>query len=107
MRQEIRIKMEENDIMIAAEPAAALLSENVRKSGLLSQVMKLSQPDKVALIAYLSKDVAKEESFKTDGFGRIQLTQEMRDAVVKAERDFEDGKCFSEADFKERFAKWL
>ena len=70
-------------------------------------VMKLSQPDKVALIAYLSKDVAKEESFKTDGFGRIQLTQEMRDAVVKAERDFEDGKCFSEADFKERFAKWL
>ncbi len=99
--------MEENDIMIAAEPAAALLSENVRKSGLLSQVMKLSQPDKVALIAYLSKDVAKEESFKTDGFGRIQLTQEMRDAVVKAERDFEDGKCFSEADFKERFAKWL
>ena len=107
MRQEIRIKMEENDIMIAAEPAAALLSENVRKSGLLSQVMKLSQPDKVALIAYLSKDVAKEESFKTDGFGRIQLTQEMRDAVVKAERDYEDGKCFSEADFKERFAKWL
>ena len=107
MRQEIRIKMEDNDIMIAAEPAAALLSENVRKSGLLSQVMKLSQPDKVALIAYLSKDVAKEESFKTDGFGRIQLTQEMRDAVVKAERDFEDGKCFSEADFKERFAKWL
>ena len=107
MRQEIRIKLEENDIMIAAEPAAALLSESVRKSGLLSQVMKLSQPDKVALIAYLSKDVAKEESFKTDGFGRIQLTQEMRDAVVKAERDFEDGKCFSEADFKERFAKWL
>ena len=107
MRQEIRIKMEENDIMIAAEPAAALLSENVRKSGLLSQVMKLSQPDKVALIAYLSKDVAKEESFKADEFGRIQLTQEMRDAVVKAERDFEDGKCFSEADFKERFAKWL
>ena len=96
MRQEIRIKMEENDIMIAAEPAAVLLSENVRKSGLLSQVMKLSQPDKVALIAYLSKE-----------FGRIQLTQEMRDAVVKAERDFEDGKCFSEADFKERFAKWL
>ena len=107
MRQEIRIKMEDNDIMIAAEPAAALLSENVRKSGLLSQVMKLSQPDKVALIAYLSKDVAKEESFKTDEFGRIKLTQEMRDAAVKAERDYENGKCLSEADFKERFAKWL
>ena len=91
--------MEENDIMIAAEPAAALLSENVRKSGLLSQVMKLSQPDKVALIAYLSKEA--------DEFGRIKLTPEMRDAVVKAERDYEDDKCFSEADFKERFAKWL
>ena len=84
-----------------------LLSENVRKSGLLSQVMKLSQPDKVALIAYLSKDVAKEESFKADEFGRIKLTPEMRDAVVKAERDYEDDKCFSEADFKERFSKWL
>ena len=107
MRQEIRIKMEENDIMIAAEPAAVLLSENVRKSGLLSQVMKLSQPDKVALIAYLSKDVAKEDSFKADEFGRIKLTPEMRDAVVKAERDYEDDKCFSEADFKERFSKWL
>jgi hypothetical protein len=51
--------------------------------------------------------VAKEESFKADEFGRIKLTPEMRDAVVKAERDYEDDKCFSEADFKERFAKWL
>jgi hypothetical protein len=31
----------------------------------------------------------------------------MRTAVAKAERDFEEGKCFSEADFKNRFAKWL
>ena len=92
------INMEENDVMIAAEPAAALLSEEVRRSGILSQVMKLSQPDKVALIAYL---------FKTDEFGRIKLTQEMRDAAMKAERDYEDGKCLTEADFKERFAKWL
>ena len=37
----------------------------------------------------------------------IKLTQEMKDAALKAERDFENGKCFSEADFKERFAKWL
>ena len=49
------IMKKENDVMIAAEPAAALL----------------------------------------------------REAVVKAERDFEDGKCLTEADFKERFAKWL
>ena len=101
------INMEENDVMIAAEPAAALLSEEVRRSGILSQVMKLSQPDKVALIAYLRNDTETEEPFKTGEFGRIKLTQEMRDAAMKAECDYEDGKCLSEADFKERFAKWL
>ena len=37
----------------------------------------------------------------------IELTAEMKAAVLRAERDFEAGKCFSEADFKERFAKWL
>lgn len=31
----------------------------------------------------------------------------MKAAALKAERDFEAGKCFSEADFKERFVKWL
>ena len=99
--------MEEDNIMIAAEPAAALLSEEVRRSGILSQVMKLSQPDKVALIAYLRKDMETEEPFKTDELGRIKLTHVMRDAVMKAESDYENGKCLSEADFKERFAKWL
>ena len=38
---------------------------------------------------------------------RIKLTSEMKDAAFRAERDFEAEKCFSEADFKERFAKWL
>ena len=37
----------------------------------------------------------------------IELTEEMKAAALRAERDFEAGKCFSEADFKERFAKWL
>jgi hypothetical protein len=37
--------------------------------------------------------------FKTDNFGRIKLTQEMRDAAIKAEHDFEEGKCYTEADF--------
>ena len=37
----------------------------------------------------------------------IELTAEMKAAALRAERDFEAGKCFSEADFKERFAKWL
>ena len=99
--------MKEKDMMIAAEPAAALLSEDVRKSGLLAQVMKLSQPDKVALVKYLNKDMEREVPFDSDESGRIKLTSEMKDAALRAERDFEAGKCFSEADFKERFAKWL
>jgi hypothetical protein len=99
--------MEDNDLMTIAEPASALLSEGMRKNGILSQVMKLSRPEKVALIAYLTKDISTEEAFKTDEFGRIILTQNMKDSVMKAERDFENGKCFSEADFKERFSKWL
>lgn len=99
--------MKENDVMIASEPAPALLSEEGRRSGVLSQIMKLSQPDKVALIAYLRKGVETEELFQTDEFGRIKLTPEMRAAAKKAERDYEDGKCLCEADFKERFAKWL
>lgn len=37
----------------------------------------------------------------------IELTAEMKTAALRAERDFEAGKCFSEADFKERFSKWL
>ena len=37
----------------------------------------------------------------------IELTAEMKAAALRAEREFKAGKCFSEADFKERFAKWL
>ena len=80
------IYMEDKELTTVSEPAAAMLSEDVRKSGLLSQVMKLSQPDEL---------------------GRIKLTSKMRADVAKAERDLEDGKCFSEDDFKNRFAKWL
>ena len=99
--------MKKKDTINAAEPAAALLSEDVRKSGLLAQVMKLSQPDKVALVKYLNKDMEMETPFDSDEFGRIKLSSEMKAAALRAERDFEAGKCFSEADFKERFAKWL
>ena len=45
--------------------------------------------------------------FQTDEFGRIALTAEMREDIAKAERDLEDGRCLTEADFKEKFAKWL
>ena len=48
--------MEEDNIQKVSEPAATMLSEEVRRSGLLSQVMKLSQPDKVALIKYLNNN---------------------------------------------------
>ena len=39
--------MEDNNMSKVEEPAAAILSEEVRKSGLLSQVLSLSQSDKV------------------------------------------------------------
>ena len=99
--------MEDNNMSKVEEPAAAILSEEVRKSGLLSQVLSLSQSDKVALVKYLRQETGTEDPFKTDEFGRITLSKEMRQAVVQAEREYEDGKCLSEADFKERFAKWL
>ena len=99
--------MEDKELTTVSEPAAAMLSEDVRKSGLLSQVMKLSQPDKIALIRYLNQNIDREQIFQPDELGRIKLTSKMRADVAKAERDLEDGKCFSEDDFKNRFAKWL
>ena len=99
--------MEDKELTTVSEPGAAMLSEDVRKSGLLSQIMKLSQPDKVALIRYLNQDIDSEQLFQPDELGRIKLTSKMRTDVAKAERDLEDGKCFSEDDFKKRFAKWL
>ena len=112
-RKEIRFMEEKRyeDVelgpMTAAEPVAATLSESVTRSGLLNQVMGLSRTDKVALIRYLKEDTGTEDFFKTDEVGRIMLTKNMREAVVRAERDMEEGKCLSESDFKERFAKWL
>ncbi len=97
----------EDNPMMAAEPAAAVLSESVRKTGLLGKVMNLSRSDKVALIRYLKLDVGQDEPFKTDEFGRIVLTPQMREAALQAERDYEEGRCLSENDFKQRFAKWL
>ena len=99
--------MEDNDIVMAAEPTAATLSESVTRSGLLGQLMGLSRKDKVALINYLKEDTGTEDFLKTDEVGRIALTKQMRDAVLKAGRELEEGKCLSESDFKARFAKWL
>lgn len=99
--------MDDNDTMIAEEPMAATLSESVSRSGLLGQVMNLSRPDKMALIAYLKKDVENEPPFKTDESGRIVLTKEMRKSVFQAEHAYEDGRCMNEEAFQNRFAKWL
>jgi hypothetical protein len=99
--------MEENDVMMVSEPLAATLSESVSRSGLLGQVMRLSRPDKIALIAYLKSEIEKDEPFKTDEFGRIMLNKEMREAVRLAERDFEEGRCLSEDAFQKKFSKWL
>lgn len=98
--------MEENEKMTVSEPAATL-SESVSRSGLLGQLMGLSSSDKAALIKYLQEDTNIENPFVSDEFGRIILTNQMREAVNIAERDLEDGRCISESDFKERFAKWL
>ena len=90
-----------------AEPAA-MLSESVSKSGLLGQVMSLNHDDKVALMRYLRQDTGQKETpIATDEFGRVVLTKVMRQAVYSAERDYEDGKCLSEEQFQQRFAKWL
>ena len=99
--------MEDKDVIMVPEPAVAVLTEEVRKSGLLNQVMKLSQSDKETLVKYLRLETGTEDPFKTDELGRIVLTKEMKEAVARAECDLEAGKCLSESSFKERFSKWL
>ena len=99
--------MEDKDMTYVAEPAAAVLTEEVRRSGLLSQVMGLSQTEKVALIRYLRQNTNTDDPFKSDECGRKILTQDMREALVRAEQELESGQCLSELAFKERFAKWL
>ena len=48
-----------------------------------------------------------EHPFVSDELGRIVLTNQMRETVYRAEHDLEEGRCISESDLKERFAKWL
>ena len=92
---------------IASEPMAATLSDAVCRSGLLGQVMKLSREDKVALMAYIKKDIEMDEAYETDDFDRIVLSKQMKEAVVKAESSFERGECLTEEGFRHRFQKWL
>lgn len=45
--------------------------------------------------------------FKTDEHGRIMLSENMREAVYKAEKCLADGACLTEQMFQTRFEKWL
>ena len=98
--------IEDDSPAMAAEPVA-MMSESVGRSGLLGQVMKLSRNDTVALMKYLCQDTEQPGFTVTDELGRVVLTQEMREAVRRAEREYEDGKCLSEEQFRQRFSKWL
>ncbi len=45
--------------------------------------------------------------FPIDSSGRILLTEKMKDDLYKAEQDYENGRCISEAQFERLFEKWL
>ena len=44
---------------------------------------------------------------ETDEYGRIILTEEMKEAVSKAEQSLADETCLKEEMFQKRFIKWL
>ena len=48
-----------------------------------------------------------EETFNIDGQGRIILTEEMKDAVLKAEQDHAEQRYLTQDEFNKRFAQWL
>ena len=51
--------------------------------------------------------INRDGQFKTDEQGRIVLSENMREAVYKAEMSLADGACLTEQMFQTRFAKWL
>lgn len=58
-------------------------------------------------LAEQQQTVEDDENFYADDAGRIILSEEMRNAVDKAELSLMAGECLTEDGFKERFAKWL
>ena len=48
-----------------------------------------------------------EETFNIDGQGRIILTEEMKDAVLKAEQDHAEQRYLTQDEFNKRFVQWL
>ena len=62
-------------------------------------------------VAMLEAEVARnncvQEEIKTDEYGRILLTEKMKNSLHNAERSLEEGKCMNKEMFRQRFAKWL
>ena len=57
---------------------------------------------------FVGRNIAKRAIMRSKHqLERIILSKDMKESVARAINDYEKGKCFSEADFKERFAKWL
>ena len=48
-----------------------------------------------------------QEEIKTDERGRIILTEEMKNSMLKAQQSLEEGRCLNQEMFRKRFAKWL
>ena len=59
------------------------------------------------LRSFFLTQIDRDEPFQTDELGRIMLTENMREAVYKAERSMAEGTCLNEEMFQTRFAKWL
>ena len=78
MKDQKKYTIPEEEPTILAEPAVAVQNERVSRVG-----------------------------FWGDEFERIALTPQMRESALQANRDYEDGKCLSEEQFNQRFAKWL
>lgn len=59
------------------------------------------------LRSFFLTQIDRDEPFQIDELGRIMLTENMREAVYKAERSMTEGTCLTEEMFQTRFAKWL
>ena len=59
------------------------------------------------LRSFFLTQIDRDEPFQTDELGRIMLTENMREAVYKAERSMAEGACLTEEMFQTRFANWL
>ena len=88
MRKRINQEETQKDLRQVSEPVAAYGME-VNPNGLVIPIKHSNEP------------------FETNEYGRIILSDEMRDAVSKAEQSLAEGTCLTEEMFLKRFAKWL